>query len=224
MKLSITCCALAAVVLGIAAAPAAEFTFPPASNPADFLVMKSGMKYLSVDDQGQLTFRTQAGGGIAIFNPDQKDFITSADEFSLDFRTEGRITFAVFLRAQGEDGEAYMAFLGAAPDKTSILYLCKSKLNASQQPSQTALAFKHSSAYHPGDQYTLRLSLKNEGADKAVFSGELIETQTGQPVIQLTADDTSAPITEPGKVAFRFFADKAQGGGAVQISKIAIAP
>jgi len=214
------CCV---VLFGTEASRATDYSFPPNANVADYFVVKAGQKFLSIDAEGQLVFQTSAGGLITTFNPEQKDLITAANETEVTFKTSGRVSFAVFLRAQGEGGDSYMAFIGAAPDKTFILYLCKSKFSASQQPAKTALIFKHLQAYHAGDLYKLHLQLKNEGS-KVVFSGELVEAQSSQPVIQISAEDTDAPLTEPGKVGFRFFADKADGGGSMEVSKISIAP
>ncbi len=223
MKLRTLIAPCFALLLGLAAAHATDYTFPPGANVVDYFVTKPGQKFLTIDPDGQLAFKSSAGGLITTFNPDGKDLVSAADDVSVSFKTSGRISFAVFLRAQGEDGESYMAFIGAAPDKTFILYLCKTKFSPTQQPGKTALVLKHFQTYHAGDMYKLRLQLKNEG-DKVAFTGELIEEQTGQSVIQLTADDTNSPILDPGKIGFRFFADKADGGGSMDVKSISVTP
>lgn len=206
---------------------AGEITFKSGEEARDYVLEPGKNRFLSIEEgpesQGLLTFRADAGGGIATLKPDQQDLITAADEVEIEFRTEGRVTFAIFLRGQGAETFAYVAFLGASSGNNLSLYLCKASLASSLQPSQTALVYKSTKNYQSGDWYKLRLKLGNEDG-KTTFAGELSEAQTSQNLIELVGEDADTPITDPGQITFRFFADRSQGGGSVQIKRVAITP
>jgi len=210
-----------------AVAQAEQVVFKPDAEHTDSFLEAGRKNMMKIEPgpegQGLLTFRSEGGGTMLTLAPDQKELISAANEVEIDFRAEGTTTFGIFLRGQGEGGDAYMAFISASAEKTLMLYLCKTKQSSMQQPSQTAIASKHIQTYIPGNWCKLKLSLKDH-AGQVTFAGALSESDNGQNLIELSAEDSADPITQPGAVVFRLNGDKAKGGGLIQIRSITITP
>lgn len=223
MKKTIPCIVM--LLVGAVAGQAQEITFKSGTEFTDTFIEASRKNMVSIvegpESQGLLNFHSEGGGTMLTLSPGQSELSTLANEVEIVFRTEGTITFGVFLRGQVPDGDSYMAFLSASAEKTVMLYLCKTKLTGQQQPANTALVSKHVQNYLPGTWCKLKLSLK-DAADKTTFAGELSEAEGSQNFIEISADDTDNPITQPGVIVFRLNGDKAKGGGTVQIKSITV--
>lgn len=219
--------AIALGLLLIVSSPAEEITFKPGSEFTDYFIETNRKNMVSIQDgsdsKGLLTFHSEGGGTILTLISGGKEVTSPANEVEIEFRTEGTTSLGIFLRGQGEGGDAYMAFISAASEKTFMLYLCKTKQTGTQQPSQSALVSKHIQNYVAGDWYKLKLALKDDGG-KVMFSGEVAEAGSSQNLIEISAEDSENPITQPGVFMLRLNADKAKGGGTIQFKSINITP
>lgn len=208
-------------------ARAEEVTFKPGSEYTDYFMEANRKTMMSIQDgsdsSGLLNFHSEGGGTVLTLVSGGKEVISAAEEVEIEFRTEGTTTLGIFLRGQGEGGDAYMAFISASAEKTLMLYLCKTKQTSTQQPAQSALVSKHIQTYIPGDWYKLKLSLK-DGVGKVTFSGELTQAGGSQNLLEISAEDSENPITQPGAFLLRLNGDKAKGGGTIQFKSINITP
>lgn len=219
--------AIAFGLMLVVSAPAEEIAFKPGSEFTDYFTEANRKNMVSIQDgsdsTGLLNFHSDGGGTMLTLISGGREVISVANEVEIEFRTEGTTTLGIFLRGQGEGGDAYMAFVSASAEKTLMLYLCKTKQTSTQQPAQSAIASKHIQNYIPGDWYKLKLALKDSSGG-VTFSGEISGVGSSQNLIEISADDTENPITQPGAVVFRLNGDKAKGGGTIQFKSINITP
>ena len=216
--------ALLVHLMCLSSSPAKDYTFQPEGKPADSFLIKSGEKLLTIDKDGLLTFRGDSGGTFGIFNPDNAELLTSASEVEIEFRTEGQVTFGIFLRAQNEGGDSYMAFFGTGLNDSLTFNLCKTAFVVVQEPGKATMAQKRISDYRPGVWYKLRLRLRNEESGPVAFSADLTESGTTNTILELNAEDSQSPVTSPGLIGLRFVANKSGGGGVFQIKNISVSP
>lgn len=222
-RTSLFAMALASV---ISARAAETITFRPGAELEEYITEQKTSKLLSlqeVDGEGVITFETEGGGSLALLHPG-KEILSKAEEIEVTFRMRGNVNFGVFVREGGFDTPAYMAFVVLSEKSGIRLSLIKSNVTHRQELGEAVLGANGSKNFLPDAWYTLKLRLKDTGADSVHMSGEILEAGTQSSVVEVSAEDPSGAIMNPGGIAFRYFGGRGLGGGAVQVKSVSFSP
>jgi hypothetical protein len=205
---------------------AETFTFDQGKSVDDYLVFPTSRlrPHLTIapSEEGDLlTFRSEKGAGdLALFEP-VPNLKTSGDEVEVVLRSDGNVTFAVFLRGETWGAPAYVVFYSPTPDGTARLHLSKTRLELPQDLSAGSLATKHARSIHvPGDWFVLRIRVINQSDGTVSLEVQLRDIHGQETVLQVAADDKIDPLTAPAPLGLRFFANAS--GGSIEIKSIMI--
>lgn len=214
------------LILLSATCPAETFTFDQGKSLDDYLVFFKNRTLPNIsitpgENGDLLSFRSDKGAGdLALFEP-VPNLKTTGDEVEIVLRSDGNVTFAVFLRGETWGAPAYVVFYSPTPDGTARLHLSKTRLEMSQDLASGSLATKHARSVHvPGDWFVLRIRMENKDDNTVSLEAELRDIEGQETVLQVAADDKTDALTLPGPLGLRFFANAS--GGSIEIKSITI--
>lgn len=207
---------------------AETFTFDVGRGIGDYLDFskhRARRPYILIEedkDGDLLTFRSDEGvgaGDLAMFQPPGAA-PSLAREVEVVLRTEGQVTFGLFLRADTWEEPAYLVFLSPDPDGTARLNLVKSPLTLNQKLREGAIANENAKGvYNEGAWYALRSKMDDAGQGVIEWTAELVDLADNRVVLTVSGTDSSDLITRAGLLALRFYCSK---GGSIQIKSITV--
>lgn len=137
---------------------------------------------------------------------------------SLEFKTSGKVSFALLLRGRDKEAPSYIVFVecGASDKGLARLYVAKTPFSFNVDPRGAKLAAK-SFAYPEGEWCRLSVALSPRGDGQLEIEVAIQEEGTGRMLLQVAAVDQDDPIMEEGLVALRFFNDSESEGASLEV-------
>jgi hypothetical protein len=172
---------------------------------------------LATDDSGRPVLRFAGiAKSFAVY-----DGVGATGKTSVDFRTTGKVSFALLLRGLEMNAPAYIVFLetGASDKGMARLYIAKTDFAFKVNPRAAKLASK-SFAYTDGEWCRLSVSFSPGGEGKLDIDVAIQEEGSGRVLAQVAAVDEENPILEEGLVAIRFFSETGSEGNQLEVRSV----
>lgn len=171
---------------------------------------------LVMDEAGRPALRFDGmTKSFAVYDGDVATALTS-----VEFRTTGKVSFAVLLRGRTGDQPAYIVFLSAGASQRGMahLYVAKTEFTFDVDP-RTEKMISRAFQYPEGEWCRLKISLTPEGDDQINIEVVIEEEFDDRELVRVSAIDDD-PVREEGSVALRYYNEGASEEGTLDVRAV----